>query len=97
MRAVQAYNTEIRTFPSVIGARVIYGASRWCPIQADEAAPARADGQFRQQPVAAGARGVRTPASCWRRWPCSPPAAAPAAPTDGGRRPSRRRECRSRR
>ncbi len=36
--AVQAYNTEIRTFPSVIGARVIYGARPMTPYQADEAA-----------------------------------------------------------
>jgi LemA protein len=36
--AVQAYNTEIRTFPSVIGARVIYGSQPMQPYQADEAA-----------------------------------------------------------
>jgi len=36
--AVQAYNTEIRTFPSVIGARVIYGSQPMQPFQADEAA-----------------------------------------------------------
>ena len=36
--AVQAYNTEIRTFPSVIGARVIYGSQAMQPYQADEAA-----------------------------------------------------------
>jgi len=35
--AVQAYNTEIRTFPSVIGARVIYGSQPMAPFQADEA------------------------------------------------------------
>ncbi|HEY5710496.1 MAG TPA: LemA family protein [Allosphingosinicella sp.] len=35
--AVQAYNTEIRTFPSVIGARVIYGSRPMAPFQADEA------------------------------------------------------------
>jgi len=34
--AVQAYNTEIRTFPSVIGARVIYGSRPMAPFQADE-------------------------------------------------------------
>jgi LemA protein len=32
--AVQAYNTEIRTFPAVIGAKVIYGAE---PMQAYQA------------------------------------------------------------
>lgn len=37
-QAVQAYNTEIRTFPSVIGARVIYGSQPMVPYQADEAA-----------------------------------------------------------
>jgi LemA protein len=36
--AVQAYNTEIRTFPSVIGARVIYGSQPMAPYQADQAA-----------------------------------------------------------
>lgn len=36
--AVQAYNTEIRTFPSVVGARVIYGSQPMTPYQADEAA-----------------------------------------------------------
>jgi LemA protein len=33
-QAVQAYNTEIRTFPSVIGAKVIYGAQPMVPYQA---------------------------------------------------------------
>jgi LemA protein len=32
--AVRAYNTEIRTFPSVIGARVIYGSQAMVPYQA---------------------------------------------------------------
>lgn len=32
--AVRAYNTEIRTFPSVIGARVIYGADPMVPFEA---------------------------------------------------------------
>lgn len=36
--AVRAYNTEIRTFPSVIGARIIYGSDPMQPYQADEAA-----------------------------------------------------------
>jgi len=36
--AVQAYNTEIRTFPGVIGARVIYGSQPMQPYQAEEAA-----------------------------------------------------------
>ena len=36
--AVQAYNVEIRTFPSVIGARVIYGSRPMAPYQADQAA-----------------------------------------------------------
>ena len=36
--AVQAYNTEIRTFPSVIGARVIYGSQPMTPFQAEEGA-----------------------------------------------------------
>ena len=32
--AVQAYNTEIRTFPSVIGARIIYGSDPMVPYEA---------------------------------------------------------------
>jgi len=32
--AVRAYNTEIRTFPSVIGARVIHGAQPMVPFEA---------------------------------------------------------------
>jgi len=36
--AVQAYNTEIRTFPSIMAARVVYGSQPLVPYQADEAA-----------------------------------------------------------
>jgi LemA protein len=36
--AVQAYNTRIRTFPDLIGARVIYGSQPMTPYQADESA-----------------------------------------------------------
>jgi LemA protein len=36
--AVQAYNTEIRTFPSVIAANIIYGADPMVPFQASDAA-----------------------------------------------------------
>jgi LemA protein len=36
-QAVQAYNTTIRTFPSVIGARVVHGAQPMVPFQADAA------------------------------------------------------------
>ena len=32
--AVQAYNTEIRTFPAVIGAKVIYGSKPMTPFKA---------------------------------------------------------------
>jgi LemA protein len=42
-RAVQGYNTRIRTFPDVIGAKVFYGAQPMVPFQATtpgaEAAP----------------------------------------------------------
>ena len=34
-QAVQSYNTLIRTFPSVIGARVVHGAQAMVPYQAD--------------------------------------------------------------
>jgi LemA protein len=36
--AVQAYNTEIRTFPSIIGAKIIHGAKPMVPFEAAEAA-----------------------------------------------------------
>ncbi|MDQ8758293.1 LemA family protein [Sphingosinicella sp. LHD-64] len=36
--AVQAYNTEIRTFPSVIGARIIYGSQPMTPFEAEAGA-----------------------------------------------------------
>jgi len=36
--AVQAYNTEIRTFPGVIGARIIYGSQPMQPFEAEAAA-----------------------------------------------------------
>lgn len=35
--AVQAYNTEIRTFPSIIGAKIIYGAKPMVPFEASAA------------------------------------------------------------
>ena len=36
--AVQAYNTEIRTFPSIIGARIVHGAKPMVPFEASAAA-----------------------------------------------------------
>ena len=36
--AVQAYNTEIRTFPSIIGAKIIHGAKPMVPFEAADAA-----------------------------------------------------------
>ena len=36
--AVQEYNTTIRTFPAVIGARIIYGSQPMQPFQAEEGA-----------------------------------------------------------
>ncbi len=36
--AVQAYNTEIRTFPAVIGAKIIYGSQPMQPFEAEAAA-----------------------------------------------------------
>ncbi len=36
--AVQAYNTRIRTFPDLVGARVIYGSQPMAPYQTDDAA-----------------------------------------------------------
>lgn len=36
--AVQAYNTTIRTFPDIIGARIIHGAKPMVPFEASQAA-----------------------------------------------------------
>jgi LemA protein len=36
--AVQAYNTEIRTFPSIIGAKIIHGAKPMVPFEATDTA-----------------------------------------------------------
>ena len=36
--AVQAYNTTIRTFPDIIGARIIHGAKPMVPFEASSAA-----------------------------------------------------------
>ncbi len=33
-KAVQSYNTEIRTFPSIVGAKLIYGAKPMVPFRA---------------------------------------------------------------
>ena len=38
-KAVQAYNTRIRTFPDAIGAKVFYGAKPKTPYQATTPAP----------------------------------------------------------
>ncbi|MET0181063.1 MAG: LemA family protein [Novosphingobium sp.] len=38
--AVQSYNTEIRTFPSIIGAKLIHGAKPLVPFRADAGASA---------------------------------------------------------
>ncbi len=37
-QAVQAYNTRIRTFPDLIGAKIIYGAEPLTPFEAQEGA-----------------------------------------------------------
>jgi LemA protein len=36
--AVRDYNTEIRTFPSIIGAKIVHGAKPMVPFEASEAA-----------------------------------------------------------
>ena len=46
--AVQAYNTRIRTFPDVIGAKVFYGAEPMVPYEAPRMRDG-AGGEFRQQ------------------------------------------------
>lgn len=44
--AVQAYNTEIRTFPSIIGAKIIYGAKPMIPFEAAPGAEKAPDVNF---------------------------------------------------
>jgi LemA protein len=44
--AVQAYNTRIRTFPSVIGARIIYGSRPMVPFEATAGANVAPDLDF---------------------------------------------------
>ena len=44
--AVQAYNTEIRTFPSIIGAKIIHGAQPMEPFAAEPAAQTAPDVDF---------------------------------------------------
>ena len=55
--AVQAYNTEIRTFPSMIGGACHLRQPAAGALSGRRGRPARADGRFRQQPVAAARRG----------------------------------------
>ena len=44
--AVRAYNTRIRTFPSVIGARIIYGSQPMVPFEAERGADRAPDLDF---------------------------------------------------
>ena len=62
--AVQAYNTEIRTFPSVIAANVIYGADPMQPFEAEAGAQTAPDvnfGNMGAAPNAAPAVNDNTP------------------------------------
>lgn len=54
--AVQGYNTEIRTFPSVIAANIIYGADPMQPFEADPAAATAPTVDFGTGGNAAGSR-----------------------------------------
>ena len=56
--AVQDYNTDIRTFPDAIGAKLIHGAKPMVPFEATEAAqnaPSVNFGNMGSQPAAAPA------------------------------------------
>lgn len=53
--AVQAYNTEIRTFPSAIAANVIYGADPMQPFEAQPGAETAPDVDFGNMGAAPGA------------------------------------------
>ena len=54
--AVQSYNTTIRTFPDIIGARIVHGAKPMVPFQADAGAQSAPKVDFGAAP-AAGAPG----------------------------------------
>ena len=47
--AVRSYNTEIRTFPSVIGARIIYGSRPMTPFEAQQGAEQAPSVNFNRQ------------------------------------------------
>ena len=47
--AVQAYNTRIRTFPDLIGARIIYGSEPMTPFEAQEGAERAPEVNFGNQ------------------------------------------------
>jgi LemA protein len=64
--AVQAYNTEIRTFPSIIGAKIIHGAKPMVPFEATDTA---------QTAPTVNLDNIGTP-------PAAAPAQAPAANDD---------------
>lgn len=64
--AVQAYNTEIRTFPAIIGAKIIHGAQPMEPFAADAGAATAPKVNF---------DGLATPAAA----PGSAPGSAPSA------------------
>jgi hypothetical protein len=49
--AVQSYNTTIRTFPAVIGAKVIYGAKPMVPFQATTPGPKKRPRSISIKPV----------------------------------------------
>lgn len=51
--AVQAYNTTIRTFPDIIGAKVIHGAQPMVPFKADAGASAAPKVNFDMGPAPA--------------------------------------------
>lgn len=72
--AVQAYNTEIRTFPSIIGAKMIHGAKPLVPFRADAGASTAPTVNFdTPAPAAAPAAPAATAND-------NPPATATATP-----------------
>ena len=69
--AVQSYNTTIRTFPDIIGAKLIHGAKPMIPFKADAGSQAAPDVNFDMNAAPAPAAGANDNAAA----PASPAAA----------------------
>ena len=74
--AVQSYNTTIRTFPDIIGAKIVHGAKPMVPFQADAGAQSAPKVDFGAAPPAGAAGAPGRTANDNAPAPASPAAAA---------------------